>query len=167
MAEGWTIRRILTPIDGSEFSRYAAQQAIRLAQTHAAEVVFLHVVDDQTVAELAQWDGEGEAPAGEAVVRSRLLDHGRTYLQAMARLAEEQGVAHREELREGDPCAAICDAARQLGADVTVVGRIGRRGARRILMGSITRRLIECSDRPVLVVTGPRVQEPARGTSVP
>ena len=39
--------------------------------------------------------------------------------------------------------------------DLIVMGKIGRRGARRILVGSITRGVIECSDRAVLVITGP------------
>jgi len=151
MPDMYTITRILTPVDGSEYSRYAAQHAVRLARAHGAEVVFLHVVDEQLVDELARWDGDETIER----TRARLFDNGRVYLEDSAALAAVNNVAHREEIREGDPCAVITQVAAETRPEVIVVGKIGRRGARRILMGSITRRLIESADRPVLVVTGP------------
>jgi len=150
MAELYRITRILVPVDGSEYSHYAAEHAVRLAQPHGAEVVFLHVVDEQTAAELTE-----QAPLDGEAARARLLDQGRACLHDVARLAEERGVAHREQLAEGDPCAVICEVARAEAVNVIVIGKLGRRGARRILMGSMTRRVIESSDRPVLVVSGP------------
>lgn len=150
------VRRILVPIDGSEFSRYAAEVAVRLAHTYGAQLLFLHVVDEQVVDALAQREADGERQ-----VRERLSEHGHVYLQNVSRLAEEHGVAHREAVDAGDPCAVICDTATRSDVDLIVMGKIGRRGARRILMGSITRGVIECSDRAVLVITGPpRTIEP-------
>jgi len=149
----YRIRRILVPVDGSEYSRYAAEHAVLLAAPHDAEVVFLHVVDEQLAAELASREPED----GQAA-RQRLLEHGNSCLQSVARLAAEHGVAHREEQAEGDPGAIICDVAVREQADAIVIGKIGRHGARRILMGSITRRVIESTDRPVLVVTGPPLE---------
>jgi nucleotide-binding universal stress UspA family protein len=162
MADMYAITRILTPVDGSEYSHYAAHYAVRLARAHAAEVVFLHVVDEQLIEELSRWDGED----GVERTRSRLFDNGRVYLKDAAAVATASGVAHREEIREGDPCAVISEVAVEIRPELIVVGKIGRRGARRILMGSITRRLIESTDRPVLVVTSPLeegVTPPAAG----
>ena len=150
MNQPYRARRILVPVDGSEFSRYAAEHAVRLARTHGSELIFLHVVDSQVVDALAQREGDGELG-----VRDRLFEKGRVYLQDVARLAEESHVPHREEVDEGDPCGVICDTAARADVDLIVMGRIGRRGARGILVGSITRRVIECCDRAVLVVPGP------------
>ena len=149
MDDPYRIARILVPVDGSECSRHAAEHAAALAQAHAAEIALVHVVDEQVVEELAQHGRDDGLHA-----RERLLENGQVYLRDAARLAEERGVAHREEIAEGDPCAAICEAADRVGADLVVMGRIGRRGARRILMGSITRRVIETGHAPVLVVSG-------------
>ncbi len=148
MAPPYSIRRLLVPVDGSEHSRNAAEQAVRVAEPHGAEIVFLHVVDPQVAADLEESDLDGGA-------LDRLRAQGQAFLHDVARLAEEHGLAHREELAEGDPAAVICDVAAREDADVIVVGKLGRRGARRILMGSITRRLIESGERPVLVVMGP------------
>ena len=145
------IDRILVPIDGSEFSRYAAEHAVRLAREYGSEVVFLHVVDDQIVGQLAHW----EPQTGEPHARERLIEQGQIYLRDVARLAEAQGVTHREVIGEGDPCAVICDNATQYGVRLIVMGKIGRRGLRRILIGSITRRVIESTELPVLIVAQP------------
>jgi nucleotide-binding universal stress UspA family protein len=153
MPASYRIRRILVPVDGSEYSHYAAEHAVLLAEPDGAEVVFLHVVDEQLAAELASHE-----PEDGQVARQRLLEHGSKCLQTVGRLAAEHGVAHREEQAEGDPGAIICDVAAREQADAIVIGKIGRHGARRILMGSITRRVIESTDRPVLVVTRPPLE---------
>ncbi len=145
------IRRILVPVDGSEFSRHAAEHAMRLASEYASEVIFLHVVDDQIIGQLAHWQPHD----GEPQARERLIEQGETYLRDVARLAEERGIAHREVIADGDPCMVICETAAHCEVDLIVMGKIGRRGARRILVGSITRRVIESSDLPILVVTLP------------
>lgn len=155
------IPHILVPVDGSEFSRYAAEHAVRLAQEYASEVIFLHVVDDQIAGQLAQWDPEDGKPR----VRERLIEQGQTYLRDVARLAEGQGVAHREVISEGDPCAVICDTATRHGVRLIVMGKLGRRGARRILVGSITRRVIESTDLPILLVTQPLAASTAETTN--
>ena len=151
MTESIHIDRILVPVDGSEFSRYAAEHAVRVAQEYGAEVVFLHVVDDQIVGQLAHW----EPHDGEPHARERLVEQGQIYLRDVARLAEGHGVTHREIIAEGDPCAVICDNATQFGVGLIVMGKIGRRGLRRILVGSITRRVIESTELPILIVTHP------------
>jgi len=145
------IARILVPVDGSDCSRAAAEHAVWLAQVHRAELVLLHVVDEQVIAELAERASDDGVRA-----RDRLLENGQAYLRDVARVAQDGGVPHREEIAEGDPSAVICETAERGRADLIVMGRIGRRGARRILMGSITRRVIESGDVAVLVVSGPR-----------
>ena len=150
MTDPLQISRILVPVDGSDCSRHAAELAMRLAHAYGAELILLHAVDAQVVEELAQ----RETDDGQHI-RDRLLENGRIYLRDIARVAEERGLAYRERVEEGDPCAVICEAAASAGADLIVMGKIGRRGARRILMGSITRRVIESTDRLVLIVSGP------------
>lgn len=150
MADPLRLDRVLVPLDGSEFSRFAAEYAVRLAMGRDAEVVFLHVVDPAVVAALLR---PGTAAAHD--VRTRLQDSATVCLQEAGRLAAEAGLRHREVIEEGDPAEVILEMAARIGADLVVMGRIGRRGPRRMLVGSITQRVIESADRAVLVVTGP------------
>ena len=148
MADEFRGARILVPVDGSEYSRSATEHAAQLAAAAGAELLLLHVVDEQVIEDLAQHDNLERGRR----VRDELCDNGQRYLRDAARAADDRGVAHREILAEGDPCAVICDTAGSQDVDLIVMGKIGRRGARRILMGSVTRRVIESTDTPVLVV---------------
>lgn len=150
MTEPFPVRRVLVPVDGSDFSRFAAQYAVRLAAAQGAAVIFLHVIDRRVVAALTQ-----RRIMDESAVRQEMAENGQVYLRDVAQLGEDAGVPHREEMDEGDPAAAILEAAGRFDADLIVMGRLGRRGPRRMLMGSITQRVIECGDRPILVVTAP------------
>jgi nucleotide-binding universal stress UspA family protein len=147
----------MVPVDGSEFSRFAAEHAARVAQAYGAELILLHVVDEQVIEDLAQNANHDRA----LQVREQLRENGQMYLRDAARIADESHVAHREMIAEGDPCTVICDTATAQDVDLIVMGKIGRRGARRILMGSVTRRVIECTDKPVLVVGRRPVQAAA------
>jgi nucleotide-binding universal stress UspA family protein len=148
MPDGIHITRIVVPVDGSDFSRFAAEQAAHLAQAYGAELTLLHVVDEQVLEDLAQAGNHDRVQQ----VREQLRENGQIYLRDAARFADEHQAAHRELIAEGDPCAVICDTAAAPDVDLIVMGKIGRRGARRILMGSVTRRVIESTDKPVLVV---------------
>jgi nucleotide-binding universal stress UspA family protein len=148
MSATYRLGLILVPVDGSDFSRFAAQHAVALALAHRAALLFVHVIDGQIVSALAEHEGHREA-----TVRERLHDNARVYLDEAARLAGTAGVPYREHIEQGDPATVIADLAAQENVDLIVMGRIGRRGVRRILIGSITQRVIECSDRSVLVVS--------------
>ncbi len=155
MPDGIRVLRIMVPVDGSEFSRFATEQAAQIAQAYAAELILLHVVDEQVAEDLAQGGNHERAQQ----VREQLRENGQMYLRDAARVAEEWHVVHRGLLAEGDPCAAICDTATAQHVDLIVMGKIGRRGARRILIGSIARRVIESTDKPVLLVGRRPVRE--------
>jgi nucleotide-binding universal stress UspA family protein len=155
MTDPLRITHILVPIDGSDTSRRAARYAVQLAQAFASEVTFLHVVSDTVVAELAERE-----PGGGPRAHERLVEQGRAYLADVARLAAAAAVTHGEIVGDGDPCAVICETAARLGADLVVMGKIGQHGARRILVGSIARRVVECSDRPVLIVARSEAAHP-------
>ncbi len=150
MDERLHIRCVMVPLDGSECSRFAAEYAIRIALEYGAEVVFVHVVDELVAGALAAERSSDE----QALVRERLHAQGRAYTRDAGKLAENK-VPWREEIGEGDPCAVICDIASRVQADLIVMGKSGRRGARRILMGSVARRVIETTDIPVLVISLP------------
>jgi nucleotide-binding universal stress UspA family protein len=57
-------------------------------------------------------------------------------------------------IRDGEPRSEIESLACQLGVDLIVMGRVGQRGPRRILIGSVTERALEYAPCPVLIVSG-------------
>lgn len=67
-------------------------------------------------------------------------------------MAVEQDVKAEPKILEGVPFEAILRDARERSADLIVMGRSGRTGTGRILAGSEAERVLEFTDRPVLIV---------------
>ncbi len=140
---------ILAPIDGSESSVQAARLAFRVAKICGAAVTLLYVVDTVVMDELRKFGREHNQ------VQAELRENGWRYLDYVTKLAEEAGLTVQTELREGEPYAEIVSLADSMGADLIVMGHVGRRGPRRILVGSVTERVIEFAHCPVLVAKAP------------
>jgi nucleotide-binding universal stress UspA family protein len=148
------LQRIVCAVDGSETSLRAAESAIALAAASQAELVFVHVLDDELIHDFGSVMDDDGVEARRRLERSagELLGHVKD-------LAAKEAVPATCRLASGDPPHAIDQAARDLGADLIIVGKVGRRGVRKWLVGSVTRRLIESTRIPVLVIAGPA--EPA------
>lgn len=133
--------KILLATDGSEYSAGAVRLALALARKcgsrlHAMMVV---ITNDEAQALAPQLIASAEQAA-------------KSHLEAVARDAASVGVDCDILLRQGDdPAQQIVDEAEALRADVIVVGRRGRRGFARWLMGDITTKVIGRACCSVLV----------------
>jgi nucleotide-binding universal stress UspA family protein len=141
--------QVLVPTDGSENSVQAALLAYRIVRLCGAALTLVYVVDTAVLGEIARFSAHQQAE-----VRQELYENGRQYLDYLESLAAAEHLAVQSELREGIPFEEIVDAAGRLAADLIVMGHVGRRGPRRILIGSVTERVIEFAHCPVLVVKG-------------
>ena len=143
--------KILVPVDGSETSRLGLQHAILLAKDQKAPLRLLHVVHDYLVAEgrhaLGSW--------GELL--KDLRERGQIILKDAVSSARKQGVEADTEFVEaplGPVGAAISEYAEQWPADLIVIGTHGRRGIRRLVMGSDAEYVVRTTPVPVLLVRG-------------
>jgi nucleotide-binding universal stress UspA family protein len=137
---------ILVPTDGSEYSVAAGKLAIDMAAFYHARLTFIYVVDEAMTEELAR-----ASQKTSQEVRKELADNGQRYLDYLAKLAQRRGLAAEKVLREGTPHIEIVNEARKQAADLIVMGQVGRRGPRRILIGSVAERVIEYAECPVLI----------------
>jgi nucleotide-binding universal stress UspA family protein len=148
MAERPTIfTHIMVPTDGSQPSVAAGQLAIRLATTHHARITFIYVVDTSVVEELASASGKIAEQ-----VKHELALNGQRYLDHLSRLASKANLVVEQVIGYGTPYSEIESRAREQSVDLIVIGQVGHRGPRRILIGSVTERVIEYAPCPVLVV---------------
>jgi nucleotide-binding universal stress UspA family protein len=141
---------ILVPTDGSENSVQAGRMAIQMAVLHRSRVTLVYVIDSATVDEIA-----GATAKTSAAIRRELEIQGRRYLDYLIRLAGASNVQAEQMVREGTPYREIADLARERNVDLIVIGRVGCRGARCALVGSVAERVIEYAHCPVLVVSQP------------
>lgn len=141
-------RHILVPIDGSEASLGAVEMALRvLALCPASKLTILYVIDKLVVSELVRFSKRTEKE-----VEAELDEQGRHYLEFARRQAEQQGVSAECQTRRGDPFEEIVAASNRLGADLIIMGHTGRRGTARVLIGSVTQRVLDYAPCPVLVM---------------
>jgi len=147
MEERSPFTHILVPTDGSETSINAGRLAIRIAVTCSVPITFVYVVDSAIADEIA----EATSKAAETVHRE-LEAKGRRYLDYLSRLAQDRGLQTGQVIRHGIPHSEIANLAREQSVDLIIIGQVGRRGPRRVLIGSVAERVIEYAPCPVLVV---------------
>ena len=143
-------RSILVPIDFSEPAEAALDFAVALAAKLDATVHILNVVDMQ---------GYHFADLG-ASLTSEMIDKIMTGNQtALDRIANaRRGVARIGEvlLRTGDPRDIIDRVATELKVDLIAMGTHGRRGFKRMMLGSVAEAVVRTAPCPVLTVRPPQ-----------
>jgi len=139
--------RFLVATDGSEYSAGAMREALRMAKRCGARLRVVSVVST---------DVEHEATVGPLLKQELSAAHD--HLASMLEQANAAGVAcETEVLQASSPDEAIVHAAEQAKSDLVVMGRRGRRGLARLMLGDITARVIGSAPCNVLVV--PRAAE--------
>jgi nucleotide-binding universal stress UspA family protein len=141
-------KRILAAVDGSPASNKGLREALRLAKREGARLCLVHVVNEFYA--FAGMDG----PAPVDLVPA-LREGGKKILARARAMAEKAGVKPTLAMREtiGGPAAdAIVREARKQGADLIVLGTHGRRGVRRLVLGSDAEQVVRTSRVPVLLV---------------
>jgi nucleotide-binding universal stress UspA family protein len=140
------IRTIVVGVDGSDDAQRALQVAVDLAEPVGGEVVAVHargLLERFTA-------GPVERPTCD---RDALRERFET---EWCRILDDRGIPGRRVLREGAPVVVLLEVAREVDADLVVVGRRGA-GARPggAILGSTSAQVVDDADRPVVVVPVP------------
>jgi nucleotide-binding universal stress UspA family protein len=144
--------KILVPVDGSDTATRGLDEAIRLAKSQGATLRLLHVVND--LAALAS----PEAALYSDQLLERFRAHGQAVLATAEARAREAGLKPETrcvEVAGGPAGEAIVEEARRWPAQLIVVGTHGRRGLRRLVLGSDAEHIVRTSPVPVLLVRAP------------
>lgn len=140
-------KQMLLSVDGSDASLRAAEYALRLASCEHCRVLVLHVVDEDVADDMASFSDRPR----ESILE-KMTSSGQEYLSDIRKKAQDQQIDVETEVAVGIPSRVILSYAKKHKADVIVMGPVGRKGAHRVLIGSVTERVIEQSHIPVLVV---------------
>jgi len=141
-------KHLLLPTDGSELSRRAAEEGIRLAQALGAQVTTLHVTPLFRPTEVHAHAIMREAHDDEE--RSRV--QAQKVLEKVTRVARAAGVTCATVHRVSDrPADVIIDMARELGCDLVLMASHGLSGIRALVLGSVTSKVLTLARVPVLV----------------
>ena len=144
-------RRILVPTDGSTMSKKAVASAIEQAAAWGAELVALYVVPRYPI---SYFEG-GSSVSDSEVARTekQWAEKGQAVVDAVARAAAADGVKAKGVLTRSDLVAeSVISAAKKYKCDLIVMASHGRKGIKRILLGSETQHVLTHSKLPVLVL---------------
>ncbi len=136
---GW--RNILIATDGSKYSKATTERAIEFAKSYEGDLMVISVVD-VTDEFMAQAPGLVE----------EMVKKAKGIVESVKKKAEASNIKSENFVREGETYKVIVELAKKENADVIFMGSHGRTGPKRLLMGSVTERVIGHSPCPVLVV---------------
>jgi nucleotide-binding universal stress UspA family protein len=144
-------KRILVPTDGSPLSRKAVKSAVALASSVGAEVLALNVVPRYPI---SYFEGGISVSNPElARIEKQWSEQGQALAEAVEKAAQAAGVPAKAITMRSDLVAeSILAAARKHKCDLVVMASHGRKGLKRLLLGSETQHVLTHGNVPVLVL---------------
>ncbi len=135
-------KKILLATDGSDSVKVAIKEAINISKICSSKLYILSVVEVNP---------EYEALAPGVVEKAEAETRG--HLEAVRKKAEKEGISCEIIAHQGEePYRFIVDEAKKKKAEMIVMGSHGRTGIKRLMMGSVTSRVIGHAPCKVLVV---------------
>ncbi len=140
------IRKILVATDFSPHAARALEHAVGWARALGATIDVFHVYEAPLV----------ELTPYHLAIPLRVLegvrDAARERLEELREKGTAEGVEIAVHLREGNSAEGIAAAAREIGADLIVMGTRGNTGLKHVLLGSVAERTIRLAPCPVLTL---------------
>jgi nucleotide-binding universal stress UspA family protein len=149
-------KRILVPLEHSEYDQAIIDHVTKLAAMSKASVVLIHVADGFAARNVKQLN----------LRESEEMRADREYLEQTCQVLEQQGVEADCLLAAGDPGKEIADAATREKCDLIAMSTHGHKFLKDVIYGSVANEVRHRSRVPVLLVRGERRNTP-RGSDKP
>jgi nucleotide-binding universal stress UspA family protein len=139
------MQRILVAVDGSPHSLAGVEYAVRLARGLSLEIELANVLPPILLSPSVYGETVAKLEKGNREAAQDVLDAAR-------RVVTDAGLEAGTVMLTGAPAEALADRAKEIEAWAVVIGAKGHGPVSRVLLGSITDRLVHISTRPVLVI---------------
>ena len=125
---------VLLATDGSESAKKAEIAALRISKSYNIRMAALYVVNVPSTSEQAE-----------------LIKYGEKVLDEVVEDGKKNGIAVQRILKLGSPSETILNVAKSLKVHTIVVGSEGRKGIKRVLLGSVAENVVRNAQCTVLV----------------
>jgi len=138
-------KKVLCPIDFSDDSFTALDYAADFARQYNGQLILVHVVDNPLTDFYGPRGANFYAEVEHAIEKSKqlLTDAARTHAS---------GVPYEIVVNHGNPYTEILDLATAQRADVIVMSTHGRTGPQRLIIGSVTEKIVRTAPCPVFTI---------------
>jgi nucleotide-binding universal stress UspA family protein len=144
-------KRILVATDGSTLSKKAVRSAIDLAGAIGADLIALYVVPRYPISYFE--GGVTISMQDVELTEKQWSDKGQAVVDAVQQTAQAEGIKAKAVVVRSDLVAeSIMSAAKKHKCDLVVMASHGRKGVKRVLLGSETQHVLTHSTVPVLVL---------------
>lgn len=144
------IKTVLVPVDFSTFSAKALDYAVAFGEQFQAGLVLLHVVEPMVYPENYM-----TIPGVSDDINTSLIKAAEERLGAQRDRVQSDRLEVQVMSRVGRPYLEITEAAREVGADLIILGTHGHTGLKHVLLGSTAERVVRHAPCPVLTVRDP------------
>jgi nucleotide-binding universal stress UspA family protein len=143
--------RILVPFDISKYSLDAANQAIELAEAFGASITFIHIVESEPYSDLVY-----DSQTADRRVEEEIRESANKWFSQVAEICTKKKVTNKMEIlfERGSVTETIAEYAKNMDADLIVIGHSSVHGFGRRLKGDVAKGVIDHAHAPcsVLVV---------------
>ncbi len=156
------VTRILIPLDGSDYSAQVLGVVTPLARSLKASVHLLHIADTTVI----PLDLESGAEPYLARLIAEDVQHAQKYLPVVQKQLQDKGIETSFSAIEGEPVESILSVAADQHCDLIAMATHGRSGIARLVIGSVTEKVLNRSTVPLLLYRpkegAPTAEEPIR-----
>ena len=146
-------KRILLPIDGSENAERAGEYAISLSDISGADIIVLNVIDSHYLDAIPQQDLRKN-------LHKELRADGQKAVEKFQKKLEEKqcdgicrNIQFKTIIKEGKPDEEILKTIKEEGVDQVVIGKSGKHGLEKFLVGKTTDKVVKEAKVPVNVIS--------------
>jgi nucleotide-binding universal stress UspA family protein len=151
--QSFSIKSILVPVDGSEYSENALQYAIEFARIFESRLHLLRVVDTPSAYAMLSRHMEAAATGDilEEIISSMRQETDR-YLADLAERIRGEGVDVKTVALEGYPGEQLIEHERRGYFQLVIMATAGRSGVGRVVFGSVAERVLKLGRSPVMMI---------------
>lgn len=145
-------KKILLATDGSEASQRAGEYVVSTVKLSGADIIVLNVIDTDYLNSLPQMDLREK-------LDEELREEGKKALEGFEKKIEDEkctgkceNINFRTLIKQGKPADVISKTAEEEGVDQIIIGKSGKHGLEKLLLGSTAERVVRKAEVSVSVV---------------
>ncbi len=146
-------KKILLPTDGSEQAERAGEYAISLADISSADIIVLNVIDIHYLDALPQEDLRKKLEKELRADGKRAVERFKEKLEESQCNGVCKNVTFTTLIKKGNPSDVILKTIDEEGVDQVVIGKSGKHGLERLILGRTTDRVVRKANVPVNVIS--------------
>jgi universal stress protein A len=143
-------KNILAPTDFSEYSAQAFKKALDIAKSHNSRIFLLHIIDGTIQQFVTDYCLDGKIV--ERVVNESIITSNEKIQKVIVRFPGSKEVKIITDVRRGVPSEEILKTQKEEEIDLIVIASRGRTGLKKLLIGSVTEKVMRGAACHVLLV---------------